>query len=438
MRPAPWAAGVRSQQNAETARRADAELTRPIVLIRRLLVPVDSRGPPVLRMLVAGPESSDKERTMWRRLRAPAVGAVAVLCSLAIGASAVASSRPDRGATASHPNASLRAMTPAQRAQVSPHLAFARPGVAVHERANAGTTGDVANCPWLNTSLPINQRVSMLLGQMTLADKLDLMEGHNGDAPNGAIGDTHAIPALCVPEVTQQDGPAGVAGGVSGATPLPAPVNDAATWDTSAAKQYGQVLGNEQWTKGNMVVYAPTINIDRDPRWGRNFESLSEDPLLAGTLGASEIEGIQSQGPIAQVKHYAVYNVETNRNTPADDDIINTRTLHEIYLPGFYDAVTKGKAGAVMCSYSSPNGVYACQNPLLSILENDLGWPGFVGSDYGATHSTAASANAGLDQEQASSYFSALPAAVAAGQVSTATINEAVTRILTEMFRFGL
>ena len=255
---------------------------------------------------------------MWRRLRAPIAGGVAMLCSLGIGASAGASTGSSRAATASRPTASLRAMTPAQRAIVSPHLVFARPGVAVHGRADAATTGDVASCPWLNTSLSIDQRVSMLLAKMTLADKLDLMEGHNGDAPTGAIGDTHAIPALCVPEVTQEDGPAGVADGVSGATQLPAPVNDAATWDASAAKQYGQVLGNEEWAKGNMVVYAPTINIDRDPRWGRNFESLSEDPLLTGTLGASEIAGIQSQGPIAQVKHYAVYDVETNRNTSAE------------------------------------------------------------------------------------------------------------------------
>jgi len=311
-------------------------------------------------------------------------------------------------------------------------------GVATASAAGQGAPHAAAHCPWLNTSLSVQERVNLLLAKMTLADKVDLMEGHNYYAPNGAIGYTDPIAALCVPIVTQEDGPAGVADGVDGATQLPAPVNDAATWNPGEAKQYGQVLGNEEWVKGNDVVYGPTINIDRDPRWGRNFESLSEDPYLTGTLAAAEIQGIQSQGPIAEVKHYAVYNQETNRNTSADDDIVSQRAIHEIYLPGFYDAVTKGKAGAVMCSYSSPNGTYACQNPLLSILENDWGWKGFVGSDYGATHSTAASANAGLDQEQDSGYFAALPAAVAAGQVSMTTINEAVTRILTEMFRFGL
>ena len=375
-----------------------------------------------------------------RRLRVPISGCVVVLCLAAGGAGvAGASGTGRRAATASHPNIALDSMTPAQRAAVSPHLAAGPPyvtGPTPSARPRAAT----ANCPWLNSDLSVAQRVALLLPQMTLADKLDLMEGHNYYSPSGAIGYTDPIPSLCVPEVTEEDGPAGVADGVSGATQLPAPVNDAATWDPSQAKAYGKVLGSEEWAKGNDVVYGPTINIDRDPRWGRNFESLSEDPLLTGTLAESEIQGIQSQGPIAQVKHYAVYNVETNRNTPLDDDVIDSRTLHEIYLPAFYDAVTKGGAGSVMCSYSSPNGTYACQNaPLLSILEQDWGWKGFVGSDYGAVHSTVASANAGLDQEQASSYFgSPLTAAVNDGQVSMATIDEADTRILTEMFRFGL
>ncbi len=289
------------------------------------------------------------------RWLAPAMSGVVVLGSIMVGVSVGADAGPSRAATASHPNLALRALSPAQRAAISPHLLYAHPGTTVGaRRAPAARRRSTAQCPWLNDSLSVGARVSMLLSQMTLADKLDLMEGHNGDASNGAIGDTHAIPSLCVPQVTQEDGPAGVADGVSGATQLPAPVNDAATWDRSQARRYGAILGNEEWAKGNEVVYAPTINIDRDPRWGRNFESLSEDPLLTGTLGSAEIQGIQSQGPIAQVKHYAVYNVETNRNTPLDNDIIDQRTLHEIYLPAFYDAVTRGKAGSVMCSYSSP------------------------------------------------------------------------------------
>jgi len=332
-----------------------------------------------------------------RRLVAPVLGCLVVLGSIMAGVSAGAgSSRP----SLSRPDAHLSMMSRAQRRAISPHLVYAHR--RAHTRsANVAARADTTDCPWLNTALPVATRVSMLLAKMTIADKLDLMEGHNGDASNGAIGDTHAIPRLCVPEVTEEDGPAGVADGVSGATQLPAPVNDAATWDPSQVRQYGQVLGAEEWAKGNEVVYAPTINIDRDPRWGRNFESLSEDPFLTGTLAESEIGGIQSAGPIAQVKHYALYNVETNRNTPQDDDIIDQRTLHEIYLPAFYDATIKGRAGSVMCSYSSPNGTFACENqPLLSLLEQKWGYPGFVGSDYGAVHSTVASANAPKSAER--------------------------------------
>ncbi len=100
----------------------------------------------------------------------------------------------------------------------------------------------------------------------------------------------------------------------------------------------------------------------RDPRWGRAFESLGEDPYLAGQMGAADIQGIQSQGPMAQVKHYAVYNQETNRNNTADNAIVSDRTEREIYLPAFETAVKQGGADSVMCSYSSINGPFACEN----------------------------------------------------------------------------
>ena len=347
---------------------------------------------------------------MWRRLGVPLAAGVLALCSVAVSVSS--------GAT--------------PHAQPAAHTAAGPPGTGA-------PVGNPADCPWLNMTLSVNQRVSMLMAKMTLDDKLVLIEGHNGDAPNGAIGDTHSIPALCIPEVTQEDGPAGVADGVQGATQLPAPVNDAATWSRTAARQYGQVLGNEEWTKGNMVVYGPTINIDRDPRWGRNFESLSEDPYMTGVIGSAVIKGIQSQGPIAQVKHYAVYNNETNRNTTADDAIIDQRTLHEIYLPAFYVTTIKAGAGSVMCSYSSPNGTFACQNPsLLSTLEQKWGYTGWVGSDYGAIHNPVAGVNAGLDQEQGSQLFEpTVKPAVLDGQIPMATIDDAAHRVLFSMFTAG-
>jgi len=223
--------------------------------------------------------------------------------------------------------------------------------------------------------------------------------------------------------------------------PQPAGVSLAATWDYSLASRYGQVVGAEERSKGIMVNLGPTINIDRDPRWGRTFESYGEDPYLNGALAGAEIGGVQSQGVMSQVKHYAVYNQETNRNTPADDVIVSERAEHEIYLPAFWAAINKGNAPSVMCAYSTVNGVPACQNRYLigETLDQRWGFAGFVSSDYGATKTTEQSVEAGLDQEMpdAGYYGSALAAAVGSGEVEVSAVNQMVSRILAEMFRFG-
>ncbi len=133
-------------------------------------------------------------------------------------------------------------------------------------------------------------------------------------------------------------------------------------------------------------------------RWGRAYESYGEDPYLSGQIAAADIEGVQSQGPIAMVKHFALYNQETYRNTAADDVIVTDRVVHEIYLPAFQAAIQQGGAGAVMCSYTTINGIDACQDPYLTkILFGQWNFGGYVQSDGGATHSTVAAANAGLE-----------------------------------------
>jgi beta-glucosidase len=283
------------------------------------------------------------------------------------------------------------------------------------------------------------QRANALLAQMTLAEKITLMHG-GAQCAWGAC--TDAIPRLGIPALHLQDGPAGVADGAGGVTQLPAPVAGAATWDTDLMGRYGQVIGAEEWGKGATVVLGPTINIVRDPRWGRAFESLSEDPYLAAQMGAADITGIQSQGPMAQVKHYADYNQETNRNNPQDDVVMSDRVQHEIYLPAFEAAVKQAHADSVMCSYASVGGTFACESGHLlnDILRGELGFQGFVTSDWGGTHSTVASANNGMDQEMNGSdfYGTALTNAVNAGQVSVATIDDHVRRILTAMYAAGL
>jgi beta-glucosidase len=295
-------------------------------------------------------------------------------------------------------------------------------------------------CPWVGSSAPIPQRVSEVMAKITQAQEISLVTGASGSSYVGFIP---AIGSLCIPALNLEDGPAGVGDGMTGVTQLPAPVDTAATWDTSAEQAYGQVIGGEQAAKGAAIDLGPTINIVRDPRWGRAFESVGEDPYLNGTMGAAEIQGVQSTGTMAQVKHFAVYNQETNRNTSADNAVVSTEAEQEIYLPAFQDAVAQGAASSVMCSYSYINGTAACQNPYLlsTVLRQQFGFSGFVTSDWGATHSTAASANAGLDMDMPGSdgyYGSALQSAVTSGQVSQATLNSMVSDILTEMFAFGL
>ncbi len=198
-------------------------------------------------------------------------------------------------------------------------------------RAGAATTAASPSCPWLNQSLPVDQRVQMLMAQMSLADKINMVTGAGFSEPY--VFYISAIPSLCVPAIGEEDGPVGVGDGLTGVTQMPSAVSLAATFDPSLATQYGQVVGSEERGKGAMVDLGPTVNIDRDPRWGRSFEAYTEDPYLNSAVAVADINGVQSQGEMAQVKHLAVYNQETNRNTPADNAIVSTRALHEVYLP---------------------------------------------------------------------------------------------------------
>jgi beta-glucosidase len=314
--------------------------------------------------------------------------------------------------------------------------------------AKRAKPAQASNCPWVGSTQPISQRVAQLMSHMTLAQEDTLVEGAGttnegpNPSPNPYVFYMPGIPSLCIPDLGEEDGPAGVADDLAGVTQLPAGVSLAATFDPSLARQYGRVIGSEELGKGAAVNLGPTINIDRDPRWGRSFEAFTEDPFLNAALATGEIDGVQSTGEMSQVKHFAAYNQETNRNTEQDDVIVNQRTLNEIYFPAFQAAVQQAKAGSVMCSYATVNGVYACQSHYLltSMLDQEWDYPGFVTSDYGALHSTAGGAYAGLDQEQPfSTYFGTpLVNAISGGAISQAVINTAVQRMLTEMFRFGL
>ncbi len=306
-------------------------------------------------------------------------------------------------------------------------------------RGGSGTQAAAARCPWVTSTAPVGQRVARLLGRMTLDDKISMVEGHG--SANPYVYYTPAIPSLCIPAVGLEDGPAGVADGMTGVTQLPAGVALAAAWDPSLAGQYGAVVGAEQAGKGASADLGPTVNIDRDPRWGRSFEALSEDPYLNGELDVPVIDGIQAQGVEDQVKHYAAYNQETYRNTPADNVIVGERALHEIYLPSFYDAITRARPASVMCAYSYVSGNASCDNSYLetTVLRDEWGFQGFVMSDYGALHGTDGALD-GTDQEQPfSTYFGKpLKAGVSNGTIPVSVLNTMVSRVLTQMFRFSL
>lgn len=271
---------------------------------------------------------------------------------------------------------------------------------------------------------------------MTLEEKVSLLHGATDPNSLGQAGYLPGVPRLGIPEIRLTDGPAGVRV-TRHATALPAPVALASTFDPDTARDYGRVIGEEGRSLGQDVLLAPMTNIVRVPQAGRNFETLGEDPLLAGTLVGAEVRGIQEAGLIATVKHYAANNFENGRQTVSAD--VDERTLREIYLPAFEAAVRAG-VGAVMASYNRVNGVYASENRhlLTEILRNDWGFRGFVMSDWYATHSTEAVV-AGLDMEMPDgTYFGGLVAAVRAGTIPESVVDAAARRIVGQLQRFGL
>jgi beta-glucosidase len=316
-------------------------------------------------------------------------------------------------------------------------VVLAAPGGTERARA-AGPS-----CPWMNTRLAPDRRASELVAAMTIDQKLAMLSQTQPVwAHYGAAGYIPAQPSLCIPDLVLNDAGQGVGDQETGTTAFPAPIAQSASWDPSLQYAFGQALGWEAFHKGINVQLAPGVEIDRVPLNGRNFEYMSEDPFLAGQGGTAEIRGIQSNPVIATVKHYVANSQETNRMTVSSD--IDERTLQEIYLPAYEAAVRQGRVGSVMCSYNRINGVYACENPfvLSTVLKQQFGFGGFVMSDWGATHSTVPSANAGLDMEMnvvPGQYFTApLKTAVQDGEVSMARLNDMVLRITRTMFQIGL
>jgi len=335
-------------------------------------------------------------------------------------------------------------------------------GPAVLAQSQTGS----AALPYKDSRLPVEQRVFELLGRMTLEEKVAMLAGSGWmeSTPNARLG---------IPAIKMADGPMGVrswagssaATNAAGAvqvtsTAFPAGAAMAAAWDPALVERQGKAVGQEVKALGRDMILGPTVNIDRTPLWGRNFEGYGEDPYLAARLAVAYIKGVQSEGVIATVKHFAANNQEFERHRI--DEKIDERALHEIYFPAFRAAVEEAGVWAVMNAYNKVNGAYCAENSFLlrEVLKRQWGFKGFVVSDWGSTYSTAETVNAGMDLEMPGgdpmkAWFArpktqedgngagwlapekVLPL-VAAGKISVTAIDDNVARILRAMFASGL
>lgn len=316
-----------------------------------------------------------------------------------------------------------------------------------------------AQRPWMDKSLSPDRRAELLLAAMTLDEKVALLHGPMAIAfgpqmpiPKGAVGSAGYIPGndrLGIPALQESDASMGVTnpGLVRGAqdmsTALPASLLLAATFNLDIARSGGAMVGTEARSKGLNVQLAGGANLLRDPRGGRNFEYLGEDPLLAGLIAGAAIGGIQSTGMVSTMKHFSINGQEHNRMTA--DSIIGEANHRESDLLAFQIALEKGDPGSVMCAYNLVNGVYACENDQLlnKTLKRDWGYKGWVMSDWGAVHSLGAITN-GLDQQSGEQldkqvfFDKPLKQAVAGGSIPEARVTDATRRILRAMFANGL
>jgi len=307
--------------------------------------------------------------------------------------------------------------------------------------------------PWTNSSLSPDERASLVVKEMTLDEKISLlhgtgMEGLSPMSPlavksNGGAGYVVGVPRLGIPAIQMSDAAYGVrSSGENGrySTALPADVAAAASWDLDAAHEYGALIGRELRAQGYNMSLGGGTNLTREPRNGRTFEYLGEDPILAGKMVGSVMKGLQAQHVLGDIKHYALNDQESGRN--AVNVNIDKRAARESDLLAFEIGLQESDAAAVMCSYNRVNGDYACENKYLltDLLKKDWSFKGFVLTDWGGAHSMAKASAAGLDHEEPGWIFFGddLKQAVESGKVPAAEVDDHVHRILRSMFATGV
>jgi beta-glucosidase len=323
--------------------------------------------------------------------------------------------------------------------------------------------------PWLDPKLPPEARAQAALAAMTLDEKLRLIFGYSDQAMTelakvpdeivspelktyvvthqvkGSAGFVPGVPRLGIPDQTQTDASIGVRNSFIPSTALPSSLATAASFDPEVVRAGGAMIGAEARATGHNTMLSGGVNLAREPRNGRNFEYVGEDPLLAGTMAGALINGIQSNRIISTIKHYAVNDQETLRTSL--DVTISAAAMRQSDLLAFELAIENSSPGSVMCSYNLINGRWGCENDYLlnTVLKGDWGYKGFVMSDWGAVHSTVGAANDGLDQftgfccKDDKPWFAppAMKAALASGAIPQARLDDMVTRILWALFAKG-
>jgi beta-glucosidase len=324
------------------------------------------------------------------------------------------------------------------------------PSVAFSQRPQPNPA---AGKPWMNTTLSPDQRADLMIHEMTLDEKIQLVHGigwgvlRPGDpippTDNGGAGMVVGIPRLGLPDIQLADSAVGARGAAPDtrySTLLPSVIGMASSFDPMAAHLYGQVIGRELRDQGYNMSIGGGVDLIREPRNGRNFEYASEDPLLSGIMVGHLAMGVQSQTVMGDIKHYVLNDQETGRNTL--NAVLNTRALQETDLLAFNIAIHLADPAGVMCSYNRVNGDFACENDytLNTVLKGQWGFKGFVLSDWEGTHSTVKAAMNGLDMEQPGIKFfgAGLKAAVEAGQVPQSRLDDMVHRIVRSMFAVGV
>lgn len=335
----------------------------------------------------------------------------------------------------------------------------------VGDNSNIKTNADT---PWMNTVMEPDLRAKSLIKAMTLQQKQQQLVGNTPEVvpelPQ-CFGARHVrgIAALSIPTLRITNGPVGIGQNdcvdstiinsssprwhpythesSAKATALPSSMAVAASFDPAVAIEFGNIIGDEANALALHVYEAPGVNLARNPVLGRNFEYKGEDPFLAGTMAVAETRAVQAKGVIAMAKHFAANEQETNRRNITET--IDEQVLRELYLLPFEMAVKDGEVGSLMCSYNDINGHQACENHhlLTEILRNEWGFTGYVQSDFFAVKSTAASLQAGLDHLMPiPSHWAPykLDAAIAAGEITVKTIDTALQRRYTQMFKMGI